>query len=338
MGSEDKDTDEGDKSKVSLLRLWDAARDGDAAKVSTLLSTQGAESFINCQNSRGATPLHAAAWHGREAVTKQLLAARCSVDLQDVEGATPLHNAALNGHEAVTKQLIAARCSVDLQTENGSNALHVAAHLGHAAVTKQLLAARCNVDFRANNGFTPLHAAAFQGHVDVTKQLLSARCNVHLQANSGLTALQLAERQGHAGVATLIQADGLENNTIGSDELPETTEAENRLNSSETGNAKVCVPFSLPMTKKEFNEDRQAKFRQALANVAGVKIGDVTVDKITETMAGRATSIRIDSSVAVTGGKLADSETVKTLMTADRINAELSKVIAQAKNTSVVYR
>ena len=338
MGSEDKDTDEGDKSKVSLLRLWDAARDGDAAKVSTLLSTQGAESLINCQNSRGATPLHAAAWHGREAVTKQLLAARCSVDLQDVEGATPLHIAARNGHEAVTKQLIAARCSVDLLTENGSNALHVAAHLGHAAVTKQLLAARCNVDLQANNGFTPLHAAAFQGHVDVSKQLLAARCNVHLQANDGLTALQVAERQGHAGIATLIQADGLENRTQGSDELPD-TEANVRLNSTEAGNAtKICVPFSLPMTKQEFNEDRQAKFRQALANVAGVKIGDVTVDKITETMAGRATSIRIDSSVAVTGGKLADSGTVKTLMTADRINAELSKVIAQAKNTSVVYR
>jgi hypothetical protein len=28
-------------------QLWKAARDGDAAKVRTLLSTQGAQSFIN---------------------------------------------------------------------------------------------------------------------------------------------------------------------------------------------------------------------------------------------------------------------------------------------------
>ncbi len=34
-----------------------AVRDGDAAKVSTLLSTQGAQSFINYQDEHGATPL-----------------------------------------------------------------------------------------------------------------------------------------------------------------------------------------------------------------------------------------------------------------------------------------
>ena len=31
-------------------QLWDAARDGDAEKVSTLLSTQDAQSFINYQD------------------------------------------------------------------------------------------------------------------------------------------------------------------------------------------------------------------------------------------------------------------------------------------------
>ena len=32
-------------------QLWGAVRDGDAAKVSTLLSTQGAQSFINYQDA-----------------------------------------------------------------------------------------------------------------------------------------------------------------------------------------------------------------------------------------------------------------------------------------------
>jgi hypothetical protein len=49
----------------------------------------------------------------------------------------------------------------------------------------------------------------------------------------------------------------------------------------------------------------------------------VTIDKITE-MSRRVVSIRVDSSVAVTGGKSADS--VQKLLTADAINAELSKV------------
>ena len=37
-------------------QLSEAARDGDAAKVSTLLSTQGVQSFINYQDENGATP------------------------------------------------------------------------------------------------------------------------------------------------------------------------------------------------------------------------------------------------------------------------------------------
>ena len=52
-------------------QLWKAARDGDAAKVSTLLSTQGAQSFVNYQGVHGLARVKR-----HEAVTKQLLAAR----------------------------------------------------------------------------------------------------------------------------------------------------------------------------------------------------------------------------------------------------------------------
>ena len=64
-------------------QLCEAAADGDAAKVRTLLSTQGAQSFINYQDALGNTPLHAAASNGDEVITKQLIAALCSVDLQE---------------------------------------------------------------------------------------------------------------------------------------------------------------------------------------------------------------------------------------------------------------
>ena len=67
-------------------QLWKAARAGDAAKVSTLLSAQGAQSFINYQNAHGLTPLQSAAFNGHEAVTEQLIAARCSVDILNQNG------------------------------------------------------------------------------------------------------------------------------------------------------------------------------------------------------------------------------------------------------------
>ena len=53
-------------------QFCDAAHHGDAAKVSTMLSTQGAQSFINYQDGRGFTPLMHAAGNGHAAVTKQL--------------------------------------------------------------------------------------------------------------------------------------------------------------------------------------------------------------------------------------------------------------------------
>ena len=111
-------------------RLCEAALDGDAAKVSTLLSTQGARSFINYQDARGCTPLLFAARNGHSAITEKLLAACCSVDLVTEDGCTALQSAAGNGHEAVTKQLIAARCNVDLQANNGCTALYFAAVKG----------------------------------------------------------------------------------------------------------------------------------------------------------------------------------------------------------------
>ena len=139
-------------------QLWKAAHDGDAAKVMkirTLLSTQGAQSFINHQDADGITPLHLAAQNGHGAVSKQLIAGRCNVELQEKNGHTPLHIAAVIGHEAVMKQLLQARYNVDHQNKNGCTPLHFAAYgegqqwgVGrpgrgeHAVVTTQLLSAR----------------------------------------------------------------------------------------------------------------------------------------------------------------------------------------------------
>ena len=75
-----------------MLNIHDAARHGDTVTVRTLLSTAGALSLINTQDASGATPLHAAA-QNHPAVTKQLIDARCHVDVQDKSGRTPLYTA-----------------------------------------------------------------------------------------------------------------------------------------------------------------------------------------------------------------------------------------------------
>ena len=68
------------------------------------------------------TPLHSAAEMGHAAVTGQLIAAPCNMDLQDK-----------NEHDSVMKHLLAACCNVDLQTKRGFTSLQLAQRAGAQA-------------------------------------------------------------------------------------------------------------------------------------------------------------------------------------------------------------
>ncbi len=64
-------------------QLLIAAKNGDTETLKMLLYTPGSHSFINYHDEHGYTPLHEAVGCPRNnAITKQLIAARCNVDLQ----------------------------------------------------------------------------------------------------------------------------------------------------------------------------------------------------------------------------------------------------------------
>ena len=149
-----------------------ALRHGDTVTVRKMLSTAGAQSWIDYQSDLGYTPLYIAALLNHASITEQLIVARCNIDLHREDGATPLIIAAANGHETVTKQLLEARCNVDLQMQHGESALYNAARNGHASVTKQLIEARCNVDPQLPCGATPLLIAAQKGQAAVRSSSL----------------------------------------------------------------------------------------------------------------------------------------------------------------------
>ena len=86
------------------ILLFHAASDGDTLTIGTLLSSAGAQSWINYQHAKNVhTPLLCAALNVHAADTKQLIEARCNIDLQDNSvGSTTLHFAAIQGHTSVT--------------------------------------------------------------------------------------------------------------------------------------------------------------------------------------------------------------------------------------------
>ncbi len=87
--------------------------------------------------------------NGYTSISKELIAARCNVDLPQHDGATPLYMAAFLGNPEVTEKLIEARATIDLKHENGNMTLMIAAWRGKAAVATLLLAVRDDIDVQA---------------------------------------------------------------------------------------------------------------------------------------------------------------------------------------------
>jgi serine/threonine-protein phosphatase 6 regulatory ankyrin repeat subunit B len=223
------------RSEEGGTMRWNGSKSGIEAVIKQLIA---ARCNIDLQTKNGCTPLQIAAGEGQVGNVKQLIDARCNVDLWDERGCTALHAAAeLTGNDAVTKQLIAARCNVDLQMKDGRTPLHIAAGKGHETVTEQLIAARCSVDLQEENGWTPLSVAAAKGNESVTSQLIAARCQLDLQANSGGTPLftaVISGLQGHAAVTKqLIEARSNINLGV-------------RLQQSYSGSGTLCA-FQLPI-------------------------------------------------------------------------------------------
>lgn len=91
--------------------LSNAANEGDAATVKTMLSTPGATFFINYQDARGYTPLHCTAGLGNEAIAKLLMQEDVRSIYRTRMGA---RHSTSRLHVDVTKQLIASRLNINL--------------------------------------------------------------------------------------------------------------------------------------------------------------------------------------------------------------------------------
>lgn len=100
-----------------------AAQDGDEDLVLKCMS-EGVS--IETTTRDGWTPLLAAAYHGRLAVSKLLVNARANMDVQSTYGRTPIMCAVVGGHTDIVDLLRRAGANTQLKDATGSTALSFA--------------------------------------------------------------------------------------------------------------------------------------------------------------------------------------------------------------------
>jgi hypothetical protein len=117
--------------------IHDAARDGDLAKVKSLLNEH--PDLVSSKDEKyGQTPLHIAAFNDRKDVAELLLASKADVNAQANNGTTPLHLAAGKGNKDIVELLLNNKADVNAVDKDGWSPLHSALTYGQKDIEDML--------------------------------------------------------------------------------------------------------------------------------------------------------------------------------------------------------
>ncbi|XP_030061393.1 serine/threonine-protein phosphatase 6 regulatory ankyrin repeat subunit A [Microcaecilia unicolor] len=175
-----------------------------------LIDTLGT-SIVNSIDSKGRTPLHAAAFTDHVECLQLLLSHNAQVNAIDSFGKTPLMMAAENGQTNAVEVLVSsAKADLTLQDNNKNTALHLACSKGHetsALLILERITDRSLINATNTALQTPLHVAARNGLTVVVQELLGKGASVLAVDENGYTpALACAPNKDVADCLALILA------------------------------------------------------------------------------------------------------------------------------------
>uniref|UniRef100_A0A3Q3LVJ4 Serine/threonine-protein phosphatase 6 regulatory ankyrin repeat subunit A-like n=1 Tax=Mastacembelus armatus TaxID=205130 RepID=A0A3Q3LVJ4_9TELE len=174
-----------------------------------LIDSLGA-SIINSSDSKGRTPLHAAAFSDHVECVSLLLSHGAQADIVDTHmRRTPLMMAALNGQTNAVEVLVSsAKADFVLQDTERNTALHLACSKGHetsALLILEKISDRNLINCTNAALQTPLHVAARKGLTVVVQELLAKGASVLAVDENGYTpALACAPNRDVADCLALI--------------------------------------------------------------------------------------------------------------------------------------
>lgn len=162
-------------ARAPTLDVYDAALLGDEARLAALLA----------EDPRRATAPNPFGWR-------------------------PLHFAAFGGKLATVKLLLARGAELDARAQNHFNntALQTALLCGEADVVRFLLEKGADPNARQDEGFVPLHEAAFLGRVDLAGLLLEHGADVNARNVKGESPVGTAVRRGKQEAAAFLRGKG----------------------------------------------------------------------------------------------------------------------------------
>ena len=197
------------------LRLAEAAKNGDAEAVRTLL-TEGAP--VNTSPPDGVTALHWAALRDHAEVADLLIRAGAPVNASDNYDVTPLSLACTNASPVMVEKLLQAGANPNVTQATGETILMTCARGGVVDAVNALLTRGVDVNApEPSLGQTALMWAAWEGHSQVVRALIEQGADVHARTTTGYTALPLAAREGYKETTQALLEAGADVNDAAED-------------------------------------------------------------------------------------------------------------------------
>jgi ankyrin repeat protein len=182
-----------------MKELFEAVRAGDLSRVAGLVEADPSLAIF------------AATILGNAAQIEELLASNRSLaSVLSSDGWTPLHLAAFFGKEEAARLLLNKGAVVNARSTNQmqNTPLHAAVAGKRTSVAKLLIEHGAAVNSRQHGGWTPLHAAAQNGDVELARELVAGGADVLARAENNQSALDLALTKGQQGMVDFLEANG----------------------------------------------------------------------------------------------------------------------------------